>query len=151
MSEKAFAFYDAMGKEVFVGDTCAVKMDDLYEEGVVSVEDGEFAIANGGYLYRDYGDCLFLVKSVEETAPVNEPQQTIAEYILAQVDALDKIEEEEQISAIAEAVTKKFQVQCDYFHAGGFDSPGYDVECYVIAFLDEQGKLQGQSVEIERY
>lgn len=55
--------YDKNGAEVFIGDVCAVVIDDLYEEGVVSVVKGEPAICNGGFLFRDYGDYLVLVKS----------------------------------------------------------------------------------------
>lgn len=73
----------------------------------------------------------------------------IGDFLTEKMDAMGDIETEEQIHELAESVKEQFQVQCDYFHAGGFDSPGYDIACYVIAFIDENGKLQGRSVEIE--
>lgn len=73
----------------------------------------------------------------------------IGDFIMEKIDALGEIDSSEQIQEIVESVQERFEVQCDYFHAGGFDSPGYDVECYVIAYLDGNGKLQGRSVEIE--
>lgn len=54
---------------------------------------------------------------------------------------------------INQAVTEKFgydaQVQTE--HCGGFESPGYDIDCYALAFIDEDGKLQLVSWEKERY
>lgn len=72
----------------------------------------------------------------------------IKDFLREKIDAED-IEAEEQIQEIVESVKEQFQVQCKYFNAGGFDSPGYDVTCYVIAFIDENGILQGRSIEIE--
>jgi hypothetical protein len=34
---------------------------------------------------------------------------------------------------------------------GGFDSPGYDIDCYAYAYLDDDGKLVLDSWTVERY
>ncbi|MFK4473733.1 hypothetical protein ABH897_003464 [Paenibacillus sp. RC73] len=34
-----------------------------------------------------------------------------------------------------------FGVTCAYQHCGGFDSPGYSVGCYAIAYVTETGRL----------
>lgn len=69
------------------------------------------------------------------------------------INKFDEMEPEEggELQEIVDAVKEKFKTECKYFHAGGFDSPGYDIDCYVIAFLDESGKIQGVSVDIESY
>lgn len=76
---------------------------------------------------------------------------TIKTFILNKLDELKEVRESDQIVDIVTMVKETFNTQCKHFYAGAFDSPGYDMECYVIAFIDEQGELQGIDVMIERY
>ncbi|NHN31156.1 hypothetical protein [Paenibacillus agricola] len=48
---------------------------------------------------------------------------------------------EDVIAAVCEAVRNTFGVKCDYAYAGGFDSPGYAVSCYAIAFIELNGEI----------
>jgi len=57
----------------------------------------------------------------------------------------------EYIEVIAEEVRIKFNIQCDTCHCGGFDSPGYEINCYAIAWINEYGKLEIQDFQEESY
>lgn len=75
----------------------------------------------------------------------------ITEYLEDQLSEFREISEEEEISFIVKRVNNSFkEAQCKYFYAGGFDSPGYDIECYIIAYLEE-GIIKGRDIQIERY
>lgn len=41
--------------------------------------------------------------------------------------------------------------QWDYINCGGFDSPGYDISCYCISYIDLEGRLQQIPVAFECY
>lgn len=75
----------------------------------------------------------------------------IRNYILEKINEVGEFEEYKEIDEIVESVREKFNVQCECYSAGGFESPGYDIDCFIIAFIDENGKLQGIDVQIERY
>lgn len=77
--------------------------------------------------------------------------QRITDFIIEKVDKVGEIEEENQIKEIVEAARDRFKTKCDYFFAGGFVGPGYDIDCYIIAFLDDEGEIQGVPANIERY
>lgn len=48
-------------------------------------------------------------------------------------------------------VRDKFKVQCTHSYIGGFDSPGYDLNCYAIAFINEEGTLEIYELNHEMY
>ena len=64
----------------------------------------------------------------------------------------EELEDKERLMEIAEAVRKKYgkETKCTYFYAGGFDSPGYEIDCYVITYLEDD-VIQGYPVQIECY
>ena len=74
---------------------------------------------------------------------------TINEFIDAEFDKYGK-EAREYLDEIVDAVKEKFGVSCDYEHIGGFDSPGYEIESYAIAYVDTDGKvgIYGYNYEI---
>lgn len=80
-------------------------------------------------------------------------------YYLAELECSGECEDCEKqcrgyadfLCATSSEVESKFNTQCDYTHCGGFDSPGYDIDCYAIAFIDENGKLDIMSFKKERY
>jgi hypothetical protein len=76
----------------------------------------------------------------------------IKSMILQRIDAVDQENmSEEIIGDISEDVSNAFEVKCDYFHAGSFDSVGYDCDYYVIVFINEEGELDGVDVQVESY
>lgn len=48
---------------------------------------------------------------------------------------------EEDVISVCQEVREVFGAQCVYGYAGGFDSPGYDIYCYAIAFVGKDGNL----------
>lgn len=42
-------------------------------------------------------------------------------------------------------------IQCSYLCCGGFDSPGYRINCYVIAFVTDEGELELYDYQYEIY
>lgn len=62
-----------------------------------------------------------------------------------------ELTEEDQIMRLADTVRKEFpDSKCTYFYAGGYNSPGYDIDCYVVTYLEYEC-IQGYSLEIESY
>lgn len=57
----------------------------------------------------------------------------------------------EAVMFAVDAVRKSFGIQCDYAYCGGFDSPGYDIECYAIAFVTDEGELGLYDYQYEIY
>ena len=76
---------------------------------------------------------------------------TIGRFIQEKIEAVERFTDEEQIRKIVKEVRANFSAQCKYFYAGGFDSPGYDIDCYVIAYIDTDGTLGGEDIQIETY
>lgn len=76
-------------------------------------------------------------------------ENVIRSFINDRLEEIGELEESEQIAGIVEEVKEKFQTQCKYIHAGGYDSPGYDMDAYVIVFIDETEEIQGVDVTIE--
>lgn len=72
---------------------------------------------------------------------------SITDFINKKIAVTD-IEQEEDIMQIVQSVHNNFDTDCKYFYAGGFDSPGYDIDCYVIAYLEE-GIIKGVAVQVE--
>lgn len=57
----------------------------------------------------------------------------------------------EYVETVAEEVRDKFNIQCDTCYCGGFDSPGYEINCYAMAWINEDGKLEIQDFQQEAY
>lgn len=68
----------------------------------------------------------------------------IWDYITERIDL-----DEDNGYMVSEEVKEKFNTQCVYSHCGGFDSPGYDIDCYAIAFINEDGELELYDYTIE--
>jgi hypothetical protein len=75
----------------------------------------------------------------------------IGDYINNRINEFGEIEEESQIREVVEGVKKQFNTKCDFFYAGGFDSPGYVIDCYLITYIDKDGEIKGKAVSIECY
>lgn len=56
----------------------------------------------------------------------------------------------EHLEDIAKGVERTFNTSCVCEYIGGFDSPGYDIDCYAFAYVDEDGNagLYGYSHEM---
>ncbi len=79
---------------------------------------------------------------------------TVSGYISSRMEELIEKGEEgysDNLSLVVDEVKEKFNTQCTYSYCGGFDSPGYDVDCYAIAFIDSEGKLDMITYQDERY
>jgi hypothetical protein len=79
----------------------------------------------------------------------------VSDYINNRMDELIGEEEcypaGEYIETVAEEVRNKFNVQCDTCECGGFDSPGYEITCYAMAWINENGELEMQDFQQECY
>lgn len=58
---------------------------------------------------------------------------------------------EDAIVRVCGMVRETFGVKCDYAYTGGFDSPGYDVSCYAIAFIKKNGEIEFHTHQHEIY
>lgn len=70
-------------------------------------------------------------------------------YILEKLKGIS-VKSKSELNQIARDVKKKFNTECKCLNADGFVSLGYELECFVIAYLDECGKIQGVPVKIEK-
>ena len=61
-----------------------------------------------------------------------------------------KSDDYDSIYSLISYVNKKFDCNLEIQHAGGFESPGYDVDCYAWAGVIN-GKLYFDTLEIKRY
>jgi hypothetical protein len=79
----------------------------------------------------------------------------IKDYIDSRIEEMSGDQEcppvGEYIETIAEEVRSKFGVQCDICECGGFDSPGYDITCYAMAWINKDGSLEMQDFQQESY
>ncbi|MDR9852938.1 hypothetical protein RJP21_04905 [Paenibacillus sp. VCA1] len=57
----------------------------------------------------------------------------------------------EIVEYAVETVKSTLGVQCDSTYCGGFDSPGYDIHCYAIAFVTNEGELGLYDYQYEIY
>ncbi|OMC96237.1 hypothetical protein MKX34_24030 [Paenibacillus sp. FSL R5-0636] len=48
---------------------------------------------------------------------------------------------EEALRYAVESIKQHFDIPCMYEYCGGFDSPGYDIDCYAIAYVTKAGEL----------
>jgi len=77
---------------------------------------------------------------------------SIKDFVIKKLDGYDQEEmSEEVIGEVVDEVITKYGVICGYFHAGSFDSVGYDCDYYVIVFVNEEGKLEGVDVQVESF
>lgn len=78
--------------------------------------------------------------------------QTIKDFVLERVNKVEGIDMTEEIMGeITDQVKSTYGVKCNYFHAGSFDSVGYDCDYYVIVFENENGELEGVDAQVESY
>lgn len=80
------------------------------------------------------------------------------EQVYAKIaEAIEKVENDsdlgggEIVAYAVDAVKATFGIQCDYAYCGGFDSPGYDIDCYAIAFVTTDGELGLYDYQYETY
>ena len=60
----------------------------------------------------------------------------------------EEIEFEEEL----DKVMKNIGIKQYYFsYCGGFDSPGYDIDCYCISYIDLERRLQTIPIYFELY
>lgn len=74
---------------------------------------------------------------------------SIEAYVNKELENLGRYFEENELQDIVDSVKDKFDSECDYFLGGGFDSPGYEMQGYVLVFLNEEGTLVGKTVVSE--
>ena len=75
----------------------------------------------------------------------------IEDYINEAIEYQEENADEVSLSKICEEVKNKFNTKCTHQYIGGFDSPGYDIDCYAIAFIDEDGNVEIVPYNKERY
>lgn len=75
----------------------------------------------------------------------------IEEYINEIIENHEQNEDELDLHRLCEDVKNKFKTKCTHEYIGGYDSPGYDIDCYAIAFIDENGEIGIASYEKESY
>ena len=69
-------------------------------------------------------------------------------------EILSNLEEdasEEDLESLCKTISNKYDIFCDYYHVGSYDSPGYDAEYYAIVFVDKEGDVGLVSHMIESY
>jgi hypothetical protein len=57
----------------------------------------------------------------------------------------------EIVAYAVDAVKAALGIKCDYTYCGGFDSPGYRIDCYAIAFVTDEGELGLYDYQYEIY
>lgn len=69
-----------------------------------------------------------------------DEQVAQVEALLAQ--ALETAEDAgDKLDYAVNEVRRTFGIPCKYEHCGGYDSPGYDIDCYAIAYVTKAGSL----------
>lgn len=58
---------------------------------------------------------------------------------------------EDVVRFAVNVVRQFFGIPCEYEYCGGFDSTGYDIDCYAIAFMTETGELGSYDYQYESY
>ncbi|MEI2280731.1 hypothetical protein [Paenibacillus polysaccharolyticus] len=58
---------------------------------------------------------------------------------------------DEALRYAVETVKQDFDIPCMYEYCGGFDSPGYAIDCYAIAYVTKDGELGICTYEHETY
>lgn len=81
---------------------------------------------------------------------IKEIRKIIWENINDEDGQVIECDEFEDIYGLIKYIKNKFNCDIKINHCGGFDSPGYDVDCYAWAGIID-GELYFDSVEQERY
>ena len=77
----------------------------------------------------------------------------ISEFIDAEIEEIENEEgghPPEELDAIAEKVASEYKTECVVDYIGGFDSTGYEIDCYAFAYT-EDGKLTIHGYNYECY
>ncbi|WP_103110245.1 hypothetical protein [Brevibacillus reuszeri] len=74
----------------------------------------------------------------------------ISEAIAAAESGMDK-RGYEAVEYAVHVIKKTFGIPCEYVYCGGFDSPGYAVSCYAIAYVTSEGGLGLYDYQYEIY
>ncbi|MET3658481.1 hypothetical protein [Sporosarcina psychrophila] len=64
----------------------------------------------------------------------------ISDFIDAEVErieALDGNRVADNLDIIAQKVAQKYGHKCAVEYIGGFDSPGYGIDCYALAYVED--------------
>jgi hypothetical protein len=72
----------------------------------------------------------------------------ISEFIDAEIKKSE--DPSEELHTITRKVKKEFNTDCVLKYIGGFDSPGYDINCYAFAYV-EDGELKIHGYNHEFY
>ncbi|WP_054955008.1 hypothetical protein [Paenibacillus dakarensis] len=70
------------------------------------------------------------------------------------IETAEKVEDtgaDDILRAAVNAVTETFGISCIYEYCGGFDSAGYDVDCYAIAYVTDDAGLAIYDYQYESY
>ncbi|GMK47612.1 hypothetical protein PghCCS26_47420 [Paenibacillus glycanilyticus] len=58
---------------------------------------------------------------------------------------------DEIVKFAAEKVRNDLGISCVYEYTGGFDSPGYRIDCYAIAYVTDDGDVGIYAYQYELY
>lgn len=92
-----------------------------------------------------------LEKMLERFRTKDESEDCYERYLYIPTDDPD-CDEELEFGDELDKVMKKIGItEYSFQNCGGFDSCGYSIDCYCIAYIDKQGKLQTIPVAFECY
>ena len=77
----------------------------------------------------------------------------ISDYINAEIEKAeqdDDVHVPDVLRGIADKVTQQYGHKCAFEYVGGFDSPGYDIDHYAFAYV-EDGEVAITSYSYESY
>lgn len=97
-------------------------------------------------MYKEIEDVLDKFKRKSDDFDENSYERTLYIQDPEDKDADIEYDFEEEIE---KAFEKIGIVQYDFCYTGSFDSPGYDLTCMCISYIDLEGKLQTISVKFE--
>ncbi|WP_336761310.1 hypothetical protein [Paenibacillus sp. USHLN196] len=68
-------------------------------------------------------------------------EERIEDYIVGKIEEYKNNNKVAYLEAICDDVKSNYSTDCKYEYIGGFESPGYDIDCYAISFIDEDGEI----------
>lgn len=99
-------------------------------------------------MYKELEDFLDRFRNKENEYNEDSYERTL--YI--PVEGEDNLDDEVDFYDELEKVMEKIGItQYEMTNCGGFDSPGYDITCYCISYIDLEGRLQTIPVNFEIY